>query len=128
MSTYLTAEDLTPFVKYNDYLMPNNAFYNKHTQFGISYLNNALYAADKRFNVNLTGFNSNTSNVLFDGNYETSRIINAGGTGKVTISNNNNSIIDGYPYGFIYVTFYYDYVPESISMRAYCNYEPHGIG
>ena len=128
LSTYLTAEDLAPFVKYNDYLMPNNVFYNKHTQFGISYLNNALYAADKRFNVNLTGFNSNTSNVLFDGNYETSRIINAGGTGKVTISNNGNGIIDGYPYGFIYVTFYYDYVPESISMRAYCNYEPHGIG
>ena len=126
--TMPSAQDLTSFVKYNDYLMPNNAFYNKHTRFGISYLNNALYAADKRFNINLTGFNVNNPNVLFDGSYESSCSISAGGNGKVTISNNGASIIDGYPYGFIYATFYYDAIPETISMRAYCNYEPHGLG
>lgn len=126
--TMPSAQDLTSFVKYNDYLMPNNSFYGKYTRFGISYLNNALYAADKRFNVNLTGFNVNNPGAFFDGSYESSCSINAGGTGKVTISNNGNSIIDGYPYGFIYATFYYDAVPETVSMRVYCNYEPHGIG
>lgn len=126
--TMPSAQDLTSFVKYNDYLMPNNAFYNKHTRFGISYLNNALYAADKRFNINLTGFNVNNPAAFFDGSYESSCSINAGGNGKVTISNNGNNIIDGYPYGFIYVTFYYDAVPETVSIRAYCNYEPHGLG
>jgi hypothetical protein len=46
----------------------------------------------------------------------------------LTISNNGNNIIDGYPYGDIILSFYYNNVPESASVEVYCNYEPQGIG
>ena len=115
------------YVQRRGYLMPNNGF-GSDSQFGISYLNNALYSADKRLTVNLSGFDSSETSHLFDASYETSCVIGAGNVGVITITNNGDSLIEGYPYGWIYLSFYYTDVPENVSIRGYCNYEEHGIG
>lgn len=108
------------------YLMPNNGF-SSDSNFGISYLNNPLYSASDRFVVETSGFTGGVAQ-LFDGNYEGGLQLAQGQTGILTISNNGDNIIDGYPYGDIILSFYYENVPESISVEVYCNYESHGIG
>lgn len=124
--SYNDLKDKPDDITRNTYLMPNNDF-STDSSFGISYLNNALYSADKRFIVETTGFSGGTDQ-LFDGNYEGGLTLAQGQTGTLTISNNGNNIIDGYPYGDIILSFYYNNVPESASVEVYCNYEPHGIG
>ena len=95
----------------------------------ISKIDNAFYAADKRWNVSITNA-SNSVNSLFDGSYETTVVIYNGATSVLTIdfSTEANGYFPGYPYGNILVSFYYRSAPASVSGRAYCNYEPHGIG
>lgn len=124
--SYNDLKDKPDGITRNTYLMPNNGF-SGDSSFGISYLNNALYSADKRFVVESTGFSGGTDQ-LFDGNYEGGLTLAQGQTGTLTISNNGNNIIDGYPYGDIILSFYYNNIPESASVEVYCNYEPHGIG
>lgn len=94
----------------------------------ISKIDNALFAADKRWNVTAT----NTSGVssLFDGSYESQVIIQNGVTSVITIdfSTESNGYFPGYPYGYILLSFYNVAGPASVSGRVYCNYESHGIG
>lgn len=94
----------------------------------ISKIDNAFYAADKRWNVTATNSSSSVS-TLFDGSYDSTFYI-GGNTSVITIdfSPENNGYFPGYPYGYILVSFYYAAVPTSVSGRVYCNFSSHGIG
>ena len=97
----------------------------------ISKIDNAFYAADKRWNVTMTNISTgNTVAKLFDGNYDSNVKITDGKTSILTIdfSTESTGYFPGYPYGYILVSFYYAAVPQSVSGRVYCNYEAHGIG
>ena len=94
-------------------------------------LDDCLYRAETRYTVNLTNFasGSNTAH-LFDGNTDTCCSILAGNTGVVSISGNTNLGL-GYPYGYIYCTFFYGCGPRDISdvtCRVYQNWKDHNIG
>ena len=105
----------------NSMLLPNNAF-DSLGKIQFSQLDNALYAADRRFNVTVNGFASDTKTVLFNGSYEDSIQVPMGQTATIKIDNNGNDIISGYPYGKIILSFYYQSVPESVSIRVYTTY------
>ena len=96
----------------------------------ISKIDNAFYAADRRWSV--TGTNISNINGLFDGNYESQSTITAGNTAVISIdfdpNHNNSAYFPGYPYGYILVSFYYTHGPANVSGRVYCNYNAHGIG
>lgn len=92
----------------------------------ISKIDNAFYAADKRWTVTAT--NGGTVANLFDGSYETNFVVADGVTSVVTMDFSSSTYFPGYPYGYILVSVYYTARPASISCRAYCNYEPHGLG
>ena len=95
----------------------------------ISKIDNALYAADKRWTVTATNASGYISN-LFDGDYESTLIVSGNSTSVITLdfANESNGYFPGYPYGYILISFYYSNGPANISGRVYCNYEPHGIG
>ena len=105
----------------NSILLPNNAFDN-FGKIQFSQLDNALYAAAHRFNITLNGFNSDSKGVLFNGSYEDSIKVPVGQTATIRIDNNGNYIIAGYPYGKIVLSFYYQSVPASVSVRVYDTY------
>ena len=105
----------------NSILLPNNVF-DSLGKIQFSQLDNALYAANHRFNVTLNGFASDTKTVLFNGSYEDSIQVPMGQTATIKIDNNGNDIISGYPYGKIILSFYYQSVPESVSIRVYTTY------
>ncbi|MHA1410776.1 MAG: hypothetical protein ACTSQY_10805, partial [Candidatus Odinarchaeia archaeon] len=87
----------------------------------VSELNNYLFAGNSRFTVSQTGFSSWNAAQLFDDNYDTYNCrIDAAGTGIVTIDLTPDTGANGivYPGGYIYLTFYYTYKPESISGRV----------
>ena len=94
-------------------------------------LDDCLYRAETRYKVNLTNFDSSANKAnLFDGNTDTCCSILAGNTGVVSISGNTNLGL-GYPYGYIYCTFYYGGGPRDISdvtCRVYQNWQGHNIG
>lgn len=94
----------------------------------ISKIDNAFYAADKRWTVTATAGGSIPN--LFDGSYETNFVVPNGTTSVITMdfSNEPFGYFPGYAYGYILVSVYYVAKPASISCRAYCNYKPHGIG
>ena len=97
----------------------------------ISKIDNGLYASDKRFDAYITiDGNTSTANNVFDGSYESVTVIPAGKTGVLTVdfSEQSGSRFPGYPYGYIYVSFYYSYIPASVTGRVYNNYEAHTIG
>lgn len=94
----------------------------------ISKIDNAFYCADKRWNVTAT----NTNNIahMFDGNYEDQSVISSGNTSVITMdfSTESNGFFPGYPYGYIYISFYYKDIPSSVTGRVYCNYASQGVG
>ena len=94
-------------------------------------LDDCLYRAETRYTVNLTNFESSANKAnLFDGNTDTCCSILAGNTGVVSISGNTNLGL-GYPYGYIYCTFFYGCGPRDISdvtCRVYQNWQGHNIG
>ena len=105
----------------------------------ISKIDNAFYAADKRFNVSgeliaSDGTKSTLSSSElakpFLGNYEEQMRIPAGS--KLVLRINFEDLPDkkfpDYPYGRIIVSFYYVCKPKSISMRVYNNWESQGVG
>lgn len=92
----------------------------------ISKIDNAFYAADKRWTVTAT--NGGAVANLFDGSYETTFAVADGVTSVVTMDFSPSTYFPDYPYGYILVSVYYTARPASISCRAYCNYEPHGLG
>lgn len=118
-----------PGIDKDTFLMPTNAF-DHSGRLEHSYAANALYAADKRFSVSGSGFSYFNAYQLFDGSYEGAYCarVEAGATATMTISNNGSSIIAGYPYGDIYLSFYYNNVPADVKVEVYCNYASQGIG
>ena len=126
-----------------DTLQTTNPFGGK--QLYISKIDNAFYAADKRWTVtgSYTGARSGTYSAsqlsnLFDGNYENTLTIFKGCTAKIRITFNTDyesatyngiKVFPGYPYGYVYLSYYYINTPSTSSkMRVYCNYNDHGIG
>lgn len=117
------------FIDKDTFLMPTNSFdYAGHLE--ASYAANALYAADKRFSVSGSGFTHFDASQLFDNRYEGEYFarVDTGATATMTISNYGNNIIEGYPYGDIYLSFYYNCVPADVQVEVYCNNASQGIG
>ena len=98
----------------------------------ISKIDNAFYAADKRWDVSATlnGSAISAGNVAywFNGDYESRYQVAKSGTCVITMDFANTTYFPGYPYGYILVSFYYNEVPASVSGRVYCNYQSQGVG
>lgn len=118
-------------IAYNGELLTTNPFSPKSLKGPyISKIDNAFYAADKRWNVSVTGVSHTVAN-LFDGSYETvSFTLPSSGSATIAMdfTNESGGTFPGYPYGYILLSFYYSGGPQSVTGRVYCNYEPHGIG
>jgi len=90
---------------------------------------NNLYAADKRFNVTVTGTTSTTFGALFDGCFEGGINITES-TAVLHIKHkttDGNVWTTGLPYGNFYLVFY-NSDAENVTGRVYCNYSQQGIG
>ncbi len=95
----------------------------------ISKIDNAFYAANKRWTVTKTGTTSGYGvEGLFDGSYETVMRVPKSGSVTINMDFSSTTYFPGYPYGYILVSFYYSEVPASVTGRVYCNYEQHGVG
>lgn len=105
----------------------------------ISKIDNALYAADKRFNVSgkmispdgtETELSAWNLAAPFAGDYERQVRIQPGSTMvlRIRFDNQYKGQFPGYPYGYIIVSFYFDLGPKSVTVRAYNAYEPQGTG
>lgn len=129
---------LNKAIKSGDELMTTNPSTPGSTLY-ISKIDNALYAADKRFNVSgkmisddgaETELSAVNLAAPFAGDYEKQVRIKPGSTMvmRIRFDNQYNGQFPGYPYGYIIVSFYYDLVPKSVTVRAYNAYEPQGTG
>ena len=94
----------------------------------ISKIDNAFYAADKRWTITATNVPNSPVSLLFDGSYDSQFQIRDGKTCVITFDFSNSTYFPDYPYGYILISFYYVAKPASVSGRVYCNYESHGIG
>lgn len=105
----------------------------------ISKIDNAFYAADKRFNVSgeliasdgtKRTLSSSELAMPFLGNYENQMKIPAGSklVLRINFENFPDKKFPDYPYGRIIVSFYYVCKPKSVSMRVYNNFESQGVG
>lgn len=118
-------------------IMSTNPFTNAGTEHGsqalyIPKIDNALYCADKRFSVTISGDYSCTGvQNLFNGGYD-EQVLNIQGnkTAIITIdfTDQPSSKFPGYPYGEIFLSFYYVCKPASISARVYNNYATQTTG
>lgn len=124
----------TDFVGTTDELFTTNPFAGRYGSPGlyISKIDNAFYAATKRFDVDfkINGTSHDCDN-LFDGSYETvAASLGTGSTAVLTMdfSNLSGGVFPGYAYGYIIVSFYYNRAPSSVTGRVYNTYEPHTIG
>ena len=111
--------DSSTYVKENAWLMPTNAFGGSSKAVQINLINNGFYAAHLRATVTLTGFTAGSAGQLFDGNYETCLTLPAGQTGVILIDSGSTPLFGSYSYGYTYFSFYYNNMPDSISMRVY---------
>ena len=125
-------------IKSGDELMTTNSFTPGSTLY-ISKIDNAFYASDKRFNVSaevekpdgsVVSLNSLWLAKFFDGDYESCYELKEGCklVLRMKFDNQWEGVFPGYPYGNILISSYYDETPREVSVRLYCNYEPHGIG
>ena len=125
-------------IKSGDELMTTNPSTPGSTLY-ISKIDNALYAADKRFNVSgkmISGDGAETElsavNLAapFAGDYDKQVRIQPGSTMvmRIRFDNQYNGQFPGYPYGYIIVSFYFNLGPKSVTVRAYNAYEPQGSG
>ena len=125
-------------IKSGDELMTTNPSTPGSTLY-ISKIDNALYAADKRFNVSgkmISGDGAETElsavNLAapFAGDYEKQVRIQPGSTMvlRIRFDNQYHGQFPGYPYGYIIISFYFDLGPKSVTVRAYNAYEPQGTG
>lgn len=114
---------LNNYIPYSEVISTINGFDNRRLwQYEI---HNTLWAANKRYDVTLTGFsNNNAAASLFDGSFETNVVVPKSGTGVILISGKNNTKMwgGGYPYGYLEVAFYYTNVPESVTCRVYSDW------
>ncbi|WP_417058504.1 Gp37-like protein [Ellagibacter isourolithinifaciens] len=125
-------------IKSGDELMTTNPSTPGSTLY-ISKIDNALYAADKRFNVSgkmisddgaETELSAVNLAAPFAGDYEKQVRIQPGSTMvmRIRFDNQYNGQFPGYPYGYIIVSFYFALGPKSVTVRAYNAYEPQGTG
>ena len=125
-------------IKSGDELMTTNPSTPGSTLY-ISKIDNALYAADKRFNVSGKMISDNGAETElsagnlaapFAGDYERQVRIQPGSTMvlRIRFDNQYKGQFPGYPYGYIIVSFYFDLGPKSVTVRAYNAYEPQGTG
>ena len=121
-------------IPYNETLFTTNVFAPaEKRRLYISKIDNAFYALDKRYSVTVTYDGQNISNVaqFFDGDYEGHSLhIENNKTAVFTIdfSSGSGSKFSGYPYGYIYISFYNRNIPKTITGRVYNNYESQGTG
>ena len=111
--------DSSAYVKEGMWMMPTNAFGGSSKAIQINLINNGFYAAHLRATVTLTGFTAGSAGQLFDGNYETCLTLPAGQTGVILIDSGSTPLFGSYSYGYTYFSFYYNNMPDSISMRVY---------
>jgi len=111
--------DSSAYVKEGMWMMPTNAFGGSSKAIQINLINNGFYAAHLRATVTLSGFTAGVASQLFDGNYETALTLPAGQTGVILIDSGSTPLFGSYSYGYTYFSFYYNYMPDSISMRVY---------
>lgn len=118
-------------------IMSTNPFTDAGTEHGstalyIPKIDNALYCADKRFSVTLSGdYTCSRISELFDGGYDSSTLrVNGDKTAIITIdfTDRPGSKFPGYPYGEIFVSFYYVCKPKTITARVYNNYASQTVG
>lgn len=125
-------------IKSGDELMTTNPFTPGSTLY-ISKIDNAFYAADKRFNVSaeverpdgsVVSLDSALVAMFFDGDYESCYQLKDGRTLvlRMKFDNQPSGTFPGYPYGNILVSAYYDEIPKSIGVRLYNSYKPQGVG
>lgn len=121
-------------VPYNGTIFNTNSFASeKYRKLYISKIDNAFFALDKRYNVTVTYDGANVSNVaqFFDGNYEGNSLHIANGktaTFTLDFSSGSSQKFAGYPYGYVYISFYNECIPGTITGRAYNNYASQGVG
>lgn len=125
-------------IKSGDELMTTNPSTPGSTLY-ISKIDNAFYAADKRFNVSaevekpdgsVMPLESRVIGYFFDGDYETCYRLKEGCKLVLRMSFDSQPYgkFPGYPYGYIIVSAYYGMTPKSISCRLYNSYEHQGVG
>lgn len=97
-------------------------------------IDNALYCAAKRFSVTVSGtyIEFYGADSLFNGNYDGNNLRIADDqqvTITIDFSNSSGSKMPGYPYGYIFMTFYAtNNEPKEISARVYNNYASQTVG
>ena len=104
----------------------------------ISKIDNAFYAADKRWTVTAVKSASGGNNIIanmFNGDYESSYGPSNGATATITIdftgsgwSYGGVECFPNYPYGNIILSFYYTEIPANVTGRVYCNFANQGVG
>lgn len=125
-------------IRSGDELMTTNPFTPGATLY-ISKIDNAFYAADKRFNVSgeVVGADGSAEPLdgngvarLFNGDYENFYKLKDGQTLvlRMKFDNQQSGTFPGYPYGNILVSAYYDEAPKSIGVRVYNSFEHQGVG
>ena len=129
----LTADNVGA-LPYNGTIFNTNSFASeKYRKLYISKIDNAFFALDKRYNVTVTYDGTNVSNVaqFFDGNYEGNSLHIANGktaTFTLDFSSGSSQKFAGYPYGYVYISFYNECIPGTITGRVYNNYASQGVG
>jgi hypothetical protein len=119
----------------DDLVMNANPFGGRHLY--QSALNDAMFKARERWTVTAKIYDRNGGTLLgtlsnaqvdqfFDGDYEGGFTIAA--NNYVVLNVNFNGFFYGFPYGWFIVSHYYVSWTESVSVRVYCNYAPHGLG
>ncbi|MDD7203731.1 MAG: hypothetical protein PUH18_05235, partial [Coriobacteriaceae bacterium] len=125
-------------IRSGDELMTTNPFTPGATLY-ISKIDNAFYAADKRFNVSgevekpdgsVMPLDSRVIGYFFDGDYETCYRLKEGCklVLRMKFDNQPSGTFTDYPYGNILISAYYDEVPKSIGVRVYNSFEHQGVG
>lgn len=105
----------------------------------ISKIDNAFYAADKRFNVSaeverpdgsVVSLDSVWVAMFFDGDYESCYQLKDGYklVLRMKFDNQPSGKFPDYPYGNILVSAYNDEVPKNIGVRVYNSWESQGVG
>jgi hypothetical protein len=108
------------YLAFGGYIDNNNPF-SPVSDFYIPELYNYFYRSESRFEVSQTGFSAWSVSKPFDNNYDNFNVIDADGTGVITIDVNDKDEygVNGitYPQGNIYVYIYNDEAPDSVTGR-----------
>lgn len=138
-SLVATKADSSTAFKNGDAVMTTNPFGGRHLY--INKIDNAFYLAATRWNVTAKIYDSETDEYesdltpmanIFDGNYETQCQVPAGKYAVITMDfsggKEGSGYFPGYPYGKMYMSFYFNNIPAEVTARGYCNYASQGIG